>query len=75
MKFCMARFKYAYDDNFYGVKMKGVKTESAGGGPMSSAGLMRFFDVTGGGPKISPMVVVGACIGFILFELIINILF
>ena len=54
--------------------MKGVKTEPASS-PMSSAGLMRFFDVTGGGPKISPMVVVGACIGFILFELIVNILF
>jgi len=53
---------------------KGVKTEPVSG-PMSSAGLMRFFDVTGGGPKIGPMVVVGACIGFILFELILNVLF
>jgi preprotein translocase subunit Sec61beta len=55
--------------------MKGIKTESTGAGPTSSAGLMRFFDVTGGGPKIGPMVVVGACIGFILFELILNVLF
>jgi len=60
---------YMQDD-----KMKGIK-ESPVSGPMSSAGIMRFFDVSGGGPKISPMVVVGACIGFIVLELVANMLF
>ena len=53
--------------------MKGVKSEPVSG-PMSSAGIMRFFDVSGGGPKISPMVVVGVCIGFIILEIILNII-
>jgi preprotein translocase subunit Sec61beta len=54
--------------------MKGMSSEQISG-PMSSAGIMRFFDVSGGGPKISPMVVVGVCIGFIALELIIKALF
>ena len=54
--------------------MKGVTSEPVSG-PMSSAGIMRFFDVSGGGPKISPMVVVGAAVGFILIELVATILF
>lgn len=54
--------------------MKGIKSEPVGGGPMSSAGIMRFFNVTGGGPKISPMVVVGICVGFIVFEIIMHLL-
>ena len=54
--------------------MKGITQEPISG-PMSSAGLMRFFDVSGGGPKISPMVVMGICLGFIAFELVANIIF
>ncbi len=54
--------------------MKGIKSEPVAG-PMSSAGIMRFFDISGGGPKISPMVVVGAAIGFLVIELIANIIF
>lgn len=54
--------------------MKGISNEPIGG-PAASAGILRFFDVSGGGPKISPRVIVGACVGFILFELIANILF
>ena len=53
--------------------MKGVTSENVAG-PMSSAGIMRFFDVSGGGPKISPMVVVGVCIGFIVLEVILNVI-
>jgi len=54
---------------------KGIRTSEPGAGPVSSAGIMRFFDVSGGGPKISPMVVVGASIGFIVLELVVNVLF
>lgn len=54
---------------------KGIRSSEPVSGPVSSAGIMRFFDVSGGGPKISPMVVVGACIGFIVLELIATILF
>jgi len=54
--------------------MKGISSEPISG-PMSSAGIMRFFDVSGGGPKISPMVVMGACIGFIVLELVASIIF
>lgn len=54
--------------------MKGISSEPISG-PMSSAGIMRFFDVSGGGPKIPPMVIMGVCIGFIVFEIIANIIF
>ncbi len=54
--------------------MKGISSEPISG-PMSSAGIMRFFDVSGGGPKIPPMVIMGFCIGFIAFEVVANIIF
>lgn len=54
--------------------MKGITSEPVSG-PMSSAGIMRFFDVSGGGPKISPMAVIGVCLGFIVLELIANLIF
>lgn len=54
--------------------MKGIESDPVTG-PMSSAGIMRFFDISGGGPKISPQVVAGAAIGVILIELIANIIF
>lgn len=41
---------------------------------MSSAGLMRFFDVSGGGPKIPPMAVIGASLAFILLIAILGFL-
>ena len=43
--------------------MKGVKSTSAPT-PFSSAGIMRFFDVGGGGPQIKPEVVL---VGVLLF--------
>lgn len=51
--------------------MKGIKSTPVAG-PSSSAGLMRFFDVSGGGPKIPPMAVLGASIAFILLIAILN---
>lgn len=53
---------------------KGIKSEPIST-PMSSAGIMRFFDVSGGGPKISPMVVVGAAIAFLVLELVATLIF
>lgn len=52
--------------------MKGLKTSSTGQGPQSGAGIMSMFGVSGGGPKVKVIVFVGVCIGFILIELILN---
>lgn len=49
--------------------MKGVKQEKTTG-PRSGSGLMRFFDVSGGGPKISPEVVIGAAVAIIVLEIL-----
>jgi preprotein translocase subunit Sec61beta len=54
--------------------MKGISSEPVSG-PMSSAGIMRFFDVSGGGPKIKPMVVIGICLGLIVIEVIASAIF
>jgi len=54
--------------------MKGISSEPVSG-PMSSAGIMRFFDVSGGGPKIKPMIVIGVCLGFLAIELLANVIF
>jgi len=51
--------------------MKGVKEDPVQT-PMSGAGIMRFFDVNGGGPKVSPMVIVGIAVAFIVIELLLN---
>lgn len=40
--------------------------------PPSSAGLMRFFDISGGGPKIAPAVVVAAAVAFLALELVLS---
>jgi len=52
--------------------MKGMKKQAPSQSPSSTAGLMRFFDVSGGGPQISPQVVVGAAIGIIVLHIIIS---
>ena len=65
---------YYRDSEKKANNMKGIKSEPVAG-PMSSAGIMRFFDISGGGPKISPMVVVGAAVGFLVIERIANIIF
>lgn len=46
--------------------MKGVKQQKSSQGPQSGAGLMRFFDVSGGGPQISPLVIIGSAIALIV---------
>jgi len=44
-------------------KSKGVS------GPMQSAGLVRYFDVSGMGFKLSPEVIVGLTAGFLALEI------
>ncbi len=39
-------------------------------GPMGGAGLIRYFDVDEGGPKISPKVIVGVAVAMIVLEII-----
>lgn len=36
------------------MKFQKTPSSSAGSGPSSSIGIMRFFDVESGGPKLSP---------------------
>lgn len=38
-------------------------------GPSSSAGLMRFFDISGGGLQIPPELVLGIAVAFLAFEI------
>ncbi|GEM_PF-1735212 len=57
------------------ILMKGISEGESIQTPMSSAGIMRFFDVSGGGPKISPMVVVGAAIALLALEIILRAIF
>lgn len=54
--------------------MKGIKQTKSQGGPSSGAGLMRFFDVSGGGPQVSPLVVIAAAIGIIILEILLAVL-
>ena len=42
-------------------------------GPVSGAGILRFFDVAGGGKRLPVRVVVGGIIAFLVFEIILNI--
>lgn len=53
--------------------MKGIQSSPVQG-PQSSAGLMSMFSVSGGGPKIKPMVLVGVCVAFIVIELILSVI-
>ena len=50
--------------------MKGIKKSSGEGGPMSSAGIMSNFKISGGGPKIKPEVVIAACVAVIVVILV-----
>jgi len=54
--------------------MKGMKKQAPSQSPSSTAGLMRFFDVSGGGPQIPPEAVVGACIGIIAVILLLSVI-
>jgi preprotein translocase subunit Sec61beta len=39
-------------------------------GPMGGAGLIRYFDVDEGGPKVNPKVILGIAVALILLEII-----
>ncbi len=54
--------------------MKMVKGPDASG-PTSSAGLVRYFDISGGGIQITPELVLGICVIFIAAEIAINFVF
>ena len=39
-------------------------------GPMGGAGLIRYFDVDEGGPKLDPKLIIGVSVAIILLELL-----
>ena len=43
-------------------------------GPASGAGLMRYFDVEEGGPKLDPKMVLGFVVAIIILELLSHII-
>jgi len=43
-------------------------------GPAGGAGLIRYFDVDEGGPKLEPKVVIGIVCAFIVIEILFSIL-
>ena len=51
--------------------MKVTQGEPASG-PMSSAGLVRYFDTSGGGLQVTPEIVLGIAVFFIAAEAIIS---
>lgn len=44
-------------------------------GPSGGAGLIRYFDVDEGGPKLSPMLIMGIVVAMIALEILSNIIF
>ncbi|MCK4327904.1 MAG: preprotein translocase subunit Sec61beta [Candidatus Diapherotrites archaeon] len=44
-------------------------------GPMSSAGLVRYFDTSGGGLQITPELVLGLAMFFLITEALISYVF
>jgi preprotein translocase subunit Sec61beta len=38
-------------------------------GPVGGAGLIRYFDVDEGGPKVDPKIIIGIAVAIILLEL------
>ncbi len=43
-------------------------------GPAGGAGLVRYFDVDEGGPKIDPKIIVGIVIALIIVEVMVSII-
>jgi len=43
-------------------------------GPAGGAGLIRYFDVDEGGPKIDPKVIVGIVLAFVVLEILFSLL-
>jgi len=54
--------------------MKLLKGEPVSG-PTSSAGLVRYFDVSGNGIQVTPEVIVGLAVVFIVAEVVIKFVF
>ena len=46
--------------------------QSAVAGPTSSAGLVRYFDISGGGVEITPELVLGVAVFFLVAEAILR---
>lgn len=46
--------------------------DDEGGMPATGAGLIRYFKEETHGPKVSPKAVVGACMGVIIFEVLLH---
>ena len=54
--------------------MKGLKSTPIQG-PRGSAGITSFAGISGGGgPQISPKVIIGICVGFVVLELVLNLI-
>ena len=43
-------------------------------GPIGGAGLLRYFDVDEGGPKIDPKVILGVVVAVILLEVMLKVI-
>ena len=43
-------------------------------GPIGGAGLLRYFDVDEGGPKIDPKVILGLVVALIVLELMLKVI-
>ncbi len=43
-------------------------------GPAGSAGLVRYFDVDEGGPKMNPKVIVGVVVALIVVEVMVSVI-
>ncbi|MBS3061578.1 MAG: preprotein translocase subunit Sec61beta [Candidatus Diapherotrites archaeon] len=50
-----------------------LQQNQGAGGPSSSLGIMRFFDVETGGPKLSPQFVVGLSVAFVILIMVLRI--
>ena len=54
------------------MKFRRTDNSEQGGAPSSTLGIMRFFDVEVGGPKIGPEFIVGIAIAFSILVIILK---
>jgi len=54
------------------VKFTKSKPSDAGGGPSSAIGIMRFFDADSKSPKLSPYLIMGITVAFVVLLLILK---
>lgn len=57
--------------NNHFITMAGLR-KIGGEGPASVAGIIRYFDVDEGGPKLEPLFVVGVIVTIIALEIVIG---